>query len=59
LKQPALFGRDALETMEKNWSAYRKKIQSKKGALKVPESTVDVVSTTNHWVDSNILWINL
>ena len=28
-KLPASFGRDALETMEKNWSAYRKKIKSK------------------------------
>ena len=54
-KLPASFGRDALETMEKNWSAYRKKIKSKKGALKLPESIAEVVSAVNHWVNGNIL----
>jgi predicted nucleotidyltransferase component of viral defense system len=52
-KLPASFGRDALETMERNWSAYRKKIKSKKGALKLPESIEDVVSAVNQWLDEN------
>ena len=52
-KLPASFGRDALETMEKNWSAYRKKIKSKKGALKLPESIEEVVSTVNQWLEEN------
>jgi predicted nucleotidyltransferase component of viral defense system len=52
-KLPASFGRDALETMEKNWSAYRKKIKSKKGALKLPESIEDVVSAVNQWLEEN------
>ena len=52
-KLPASFGRDALETMGKNWSAYRKKIKSKKGALKLPESIEDVVSAVNQWLDEN------
>ncbi len=49
----ASFGRDAFETMEKNWSAYRKKIKSKKGALKLPESIEEVVSTVNQWLEEN------
>lgn len=52
-KLPASFGRDALETMEKNWSAYHKKIKSKTGALKLPESIEDVVSAVNQWLDAN------
>lgn len=52
-KLPASFGRDALEAMEKNWSAYRKKIKSKKGALMLPESIEDVVSFVNQWLEEN------
>lgn len=52
-KLPASFGKDAFETMEKNWSAYRKKIKTKKGALKLPESIEDVVSTVNQWLEEN------
>ncbi|HLB52774.1 MAG TPA: nucleotidyl transferase AbiEii/AbiGii toxin family protein, partial [Chlamydiales bacterium] len=37
-------GKDTLKTMEKNWSAYHKKIKSKKGAIKLPESIEEVVS---------------
>lgn len=51
-KLPASFGRDAIETMEKNWSAYRKKIKSKKGRLKLPESIGDIVSAVNQWLDN-------
>ena len=52
-KLPALFGKDAFEAMQKNWSAYRKKIKTKKGALKLPESIEDVVSAVNQWLDEN------
>ena len=56
LKQlPASFGKDAFETMEKNWSAYRKKITTKKSSLKLPESIEEVISIINHWVKGNIL----
>ena len=55
-KLPASFGMDALETMEKNWSAYLKKIKSKKGALKLPESIEDVVSTVNQWLEENVFF---
>lgn len=47
------FERDAFETLEKNWSAYRKKIKSKKGALKLPEFIKDVVSAVNQWLKEN------
>jgi len=52
-KLPASFGKDAFEAMEKNWSAYRKKIKTKKGALKLPESIEDVVSAVNQWLEEN------
>ena len=52
-KLPASFGKDAFETLEKNWSAYRKKIKSKKGALKLPESIEEVVLTVNQWLEES------
>lgn len=52
-KLPASFGKDAFEAMEKNWSAYSKKIKVKKGALKLPESIEDVVSVMNQWLEEN------
>ena len=55
-KLPASFGKDAFEAMEKNWSAYRKKIKTKKGALKLPESIEDVVSAVNQWLEENALF---
>ncbi|MFN0065260.1 MAG: nucleotidyl transferase AbiEii/AbiGii toxin family protein, partial [Chlamydiales bacterium] len=54
-KLPASFGKDTFETMENNWSAYRKKIKTKKGALKLPESIEDVVSAVNQWLEENLL----
>ena len=54
-KLPASFGKDAFKAMEKNWSAYRKKIKTKKGALKLPEYIEDVVATVNQWLAGNIL----
>lgn len=50
---PASFGKNAFEAMEKNWSAYRKKIKTKKGALELPESIEGVVSTVNQWLKEN------
>ncbi|MBM3191719.1 MAG: nucleotidyl transferase AbiEii/AbiGii toxin family protein [Chlamydiae bacterium] len=55
-KLPASFGKDAFEAMEKNWSAYRKKIKPKKGALKLPESIEDIVSVVNQWLEENALF---
>ncbi len=52
-KLPASFGKDAFEMMEKNWSAYRKKIKSKKSSIKLPESIEAVVSTVNQWLKEN------
>ena len=52
-KLPASFEKDAFEAMEKNWSAYRKKIKTKKGALKLPKSIEDVVSAVNQWLEEN------
>lgn len=54
-KLPVSFGSDAFEAMEKNWSAYRKKIKTKKGALKLPESIEDLVSAVNQWLAHNVL----
>ncbi|MGZ3732959.1 MAG: hypothetical protein ACXU9U_04410 [Parachlamydiaceae bacterium] len=39
--------------MEKNWSAYRKKIKSMKSALKLPESIEEVISDVNQWPKEN------
>ncbi len=52
-KLPASFGKDAFEAMEKNWSAYRKKIKTNKDALKLPESIEEVVSAVNQWLEEN------
>lgn len=54
-KLPAIFEKDAFATMERNWSAYRKKIKSKQGTLKLPELIEEVVSTLNQWLAGNIL----
>ncbi len=53
-KLPAIFGKDAFETLEKNWSAYLKKTKSKSDTFKLPESIVDVVSAINRWLEGNI-----
>ncbi|HKZ00064.1 MAG TPA: nucleotidyl transferase AbiEii/AbiGii toxin family protein [Rhabdochlamydiaceae bacterium] len=52
-KLPVAFGADALETLEKNWTPYRRKIKTKKGALKLPESIEDVISVLNQWLEEN------
>lgn len=53
-KLPASFGKEAFETMEKNWSAYRKKIKTKKGALQLPDSIKEVVVAVNQWIADNL-----
>lgn len=53
-KLPIVLGKDAFEALEKNWSAYRRKIQSKKSFLKLPESLEEVVSVLNQWLEENI-----
>ena len=52
-KLPVAFGKDAFETLEKNWTSYRRKIKAKKGAIKLPESIEDVVSAVNQWLEEN------
>ncbi len=52
-KLPIAFEKDAFETLEKNWSAYRKKIKAKKDALKLPESIEDAISALNQWLEEN------
>lgn len=52
-KLPVAFGKDAFETLEKNWTSYLRKIKTKKGALKLPESIEDVVSAMNQWLEEN------
>lgn len=50
---PVALGKDAFETLEKNWTSYRRKIKAKKGALKLPELIEDVVSDLNQWLEEN------
>lgn len=49
-KLPIVFGKDAFETLEKNWTSYRRKIKTKKGTLKLPESIENVISVLNQWL---------
>ena len=53
---PITFGKDAFETLEKNWTSYQRKIKAKKGALKLPESIEDVVSVMNQWLEENAFY---
>lgn len=52
-KLPVTFGKDAFKTLEKNWISYRRKIKTKKGALKLPESIEDVVAILNQWLEES------
>lgn len=52
-KLPVDFGKDALETLEKNWTSYRRKIKAKNDTLKLPESIKDVISVLNQWLEEN------
>ena len=52
-KLPVAFGKDAFETLEKNWTSYRRKIKTKKGALKLSESIEDVILALNQWLEEN------
>ena len=49
-KLPITFNKSAIEALEKNWSAYRRKITGKKDALTLPESIEDLLSILNHWL---------
>ena len=55
-KLSASFGKEAFEMMEKNWSAYRKKIKTKKDAIKLPESIEGVVSAVNEWLEEKVFF---
>ena len=52
-KLPITFSKDAFETLEKNWTSYHRKIKTKKGALKLPDSMKDVISGLNQWLERN------
>ena len=52
-KLPVVFGKDAFETLEKNWDSYHRKIKTKKGVLKLPESIEEVISVLNQWLEEN------
>ena len=52
-KLPVSFGKDAFETLEKNWTSYQRKIKAKKGSLKLPESIEEVISVLNQWLEEN------
>lgn len=49
-KLPIEFGKDTFETLQKNWSAYRRKFKSKKSVLELPEFIEDVISSLNQWL---------
>lgn len=50
---PVVFSREALQMLEKNWEAYRKKIKSREGDLKLPELLGDIVSVLNQWLEGS------
>lgn len=52
-KLPVVFGRDAFETLEKNWTSYLRKVKAKKGAIKLPESIEEVISVLNQCLEEN------
>jgi len=52
-KLPIAFGKDTFEMLERNWIAYRRKINLKKDALKLPESILDVVLILDQWLEEN------
>ena len=49
---PITFGKDATEKLEKNWTSYRRKIQTKKG-VQLPESIEEVILVMNKWLEEN------
>ncbi len=51
-KLPISFGEEALETVEKNWVSYHRKIKWKKGAIKLPESLAEVILSLNRWLNN-------
>jgi predicted nucleotidyltransferase component of viral defense system len=52
-KLPVAFGKDAFETLERNWTSYSRKIKVKQDTLKLPESIEDVISVLNQWMEEN------
>lgn len=55
-KLPIAFVRGDFETLEKNWTTYRRKLRAKKGALTTPESIEYVISILNRWMERNELF---
>jgi predicted nucleotidyltransferase component of viral defense system len=52
-KLPVVFGKDAFETLEKNWTSYYRKTKAQKGLFKLSESIEDVISALNQWLEEN------
>lgn len=52
-KMPITFDNDAFETLEKNWTLYRRKTKTKNSTFKLPESIEDVISVLNLWLEDN------
>lgn len=53
-KLPIAFEKDTFGTLEKNWSAYHRKVKTKKEVLKLPESLEDVVIGLNQWLNKKL-----
>lgn len=53
-KLPIAISDHAIETLEKNWTSYRRKIKTKKGGLTLPESIETAISVLNEWLEENI-----
>lgn len=49
-KLPISFDKHGLETLEKNWSSYHRKLKARKGFLQLPESLEDLISILNQWL---------
>lgn len=52
-KLPVAFNRDVVETLEKNWTSYRRKIKVRKDTLLLPESIEGVISALNQFLKEN------
>lgn len=54
-KLPIIFAKDDLNTLEKNWASYLRKIKTKKDILQLPASIEEVLSVLNKSLKENSL----
>ena len=52
-KLPVTFSSESLDSLEKNWKSYRRKIGVKNGTTKLPASIEGVISAMNQWVEAS------